>query len=91
MLQAGSQESRAEGESHLPCPAGHTAFSAAPVTISFLGYKHTLPGHVEHQHPQVLLRRAVLNPFSTQPVSMLGIALAQVQDLALGFIELHEV
>ena len=31
------------------------------------------------------------SPFSTQPVSVLEIALTQVQDLALGLVELHEV
>ena len=30
-------------------------------------------------------------PFSAQPVSVLGIVLTQMQDLALGLIELHEV
>ena len=60
--------------------------------IGFLGCKHTLLAHVEllvNQHPQVLLLRAALNPFSTQPVFVLGIVLNQVQDLALGFVELH--
>ncbi|KAK4827142.1 LOW QUALITY PROTEIN: hypothetical protein QYF61_014736 [Mycteria americana] len=59
-----------------------------------LGCKHTLPGHGElliNQHPQVLLLRAALNPFSTQPVFVLGIALTHVQDLALGLVELYGV
>ncbi|KAK4830184.1 hypothetical protein QYF61_008975 [Mycteria americana] len=34
---------------------------------------------------------AALNPFSAQPVLVLGIAPTQVQDLALGLVELHEV
>ena len=38
-----------------------------------------------------LLLRAALEPFSTQPVSVLGIALTQVQDLALGLVEALEV
>ncbi|KAK4819180.1 hypothetical protein QYF61_025995 [Mycteria americana] len=42
-------------------------------------------------YPQVLLRRAALNPFIPQSVLILGIALAQVQDLALGLVEPHEV
>ncbi|KAK4821092.1 hypothetical protein QYF61_013420 [Mycteria americana] len=63
-------------------------------TVGFLGCKCTLPGHVElliNQHPQVILLRAALNPFSTQPVFVLGIAPTHVQDLALGLVELHEV
>ncbi|KAK4818497.1 hypothetical protein QYF61_014227 [Mycteria americana] len=62
--------------------------------VGFLGCKWTLPGHVElliNQHPQVLLLRAALNPFSAQPVFVLGIAATHVQDLALGLVELHEV
>ena len=30
-------------------------------------------------------------PFSAQPVSVLGIVLTQMQDLALGLVELYEV
>lgn len=43
-----------------------------------------LPGQVEllvRQHTQLLLPRAALNPFSTQPVFVLGIVLTHVQDL----------
>jgi len=53
-----------------------------------------LPGHVKifiHQHPQVLLGRAALNPFSSQPVFVLEISLTRVQDLALGSVEPLEV
>ena len=62
--------------------------------VGFVGCRCTLLAHVElliTQHPQVLLLRAVLNSFFTQPGFVLGIALAQVQDLAYGLIELHEV
>lgn len=41
--------------------------------------------------PQVLLLRAVHNQFSAQPVSVLGIAPAQVQDIALGLVEPHKL
>ncbi|PKU45373.1 hypothetical protein llap_4317 [Limosa lapponica baueri] len=34
---------------------------------------------------------AALNPFSTQPVFVFGIALIHAQDLALGLIEFHEI
>ncbi|KAK4828346.1 hypothetical protein QYF61_026007 [Mycteria americana] len=42
-------------------------------------------------YSQVLICRATLNPFIPQSVLILQIALAQVQDLALGLTELHEV
>ncbi|KAK4822574.1 hypothetical protein QYF61_017160 [Mycteria americana] len=44
-----------------------------------------------HQYPQVLLLRAALNPFIPQPVLILGVAPAQVQDLQLGLDEPHKV
>ena len=62
--------------------------------IGFLGCERTLLAHVQlfiHHYPQVLLRRAALNPFIPQPVLILGVALTQVQDLALGLVEPHEV
>ncbi|KAK4827472.1 hypothetical protein QYF61_018708 [Mycteria americana] len=74
--------------------AVHASFDAAQDTVGWLGCKHTLPGHVElliNQHPQVLLLRVALNPFSAQPMFLLGIASTHVKDLALGLVELHEV
>ena len=44
-----------------------------------------------NQHSKILLLRAALKPFSAQPKSVLEIALTQIQDLALGPAELHEV
>ena len=43
------------------------------------------------QHPKVLLPRATLNSFSALPVFSLGIAPVQMQNLALGPVDLHEV
>ncbi|KAK4831745.1 hypothetical protein QYF61_018943 [Mycteria americana] len=94
VLQVGSHESGAEGQNHVPRPAGHTSFEAAQDTIGFLGCEHTSPALTQffiHQYLQVLLRRAALNPLIAQPVSMVGIALTQVQNLALGLVELHEL
>ena len=62
--------------------------------VGLLGCERTLLDHVElliHQYFQVLLLRAALNPFSSQPASVLGIAPIHVQDLALGPVKLHEV
>ncbi|RMC07383.1 hypothetical protein DUI87_16848 [Hirundo rustica rustica] len=42
-------------------------------------------------NPQVLLLRAALSEFITQSVLLSGIFPPQVQDLALGLVELHEV
>ncbi|KAK4805635.1 hypothetical protein QYF61_009861 [Mycteria americana] len=97
VLQVGSHQSRAEGQNQLPHPAGHASFDAAHQkkdTVGFLGCEHTLPAHVQlfiHQYPQVLLHRAALKQFIPQPVLILGVALTQVQDLALGLVEPHEV
>ena len=44
-----------------------------------------------HQYPQVLLSRAALNPFIPELVLILGVAPTQVQDVALGLVEPHEV
>jgi len=83
MKAVGSHQSRAEGQNPLPQPAGHAALDAAQDTVGLLGCERALLAHVQlfiHQHPQVLLGRAALNPFIPQPVLMPGVA--PVQDLA---------
>jgi len=53
-----------------------------------------LLGHVGilvNQHPQVLLLRATLSTLSAQLLFVLGIALTQMLDLALGLVEPHQV
>ncbi|KAK4818005.1 hypothetical protein QYF61_004118 [Mycteria americana] len=85
---------RAEGQNHLSRPAGHAAFDAAQDTVGLLGCQCTLLAHVQlfvHQYPQVLFRRAALNPIIPQPVLKPRIAPTQVQDPALGLVEPHEV
>ncbi|KAK4823178.1 hypothetical protein QYF61_027082 [Mycteria americana] len=94
VLQVGSHQNRAEGQNHLPRPAGRASFDAAQDTVGLLGCECPLPAHVQlfiHQYSQALLHRAALNPFIPQPVLILGVALTQVQDLALGLVEPHEV
>ena len=44
-----------------------------------------------HQYPQVFPSRATLKPFIPQPVLIVGFAPTQMQDLALGLVEPHEV
>jgi len=90
----GSHQSRAEGQNPLSRPADHDTGDGAQETVVLLGCKHTLQAHVQlliHQYRQVLLSRAALNPFISQPVLISGVALAWVQDLALGLVEPHEV
>jgi len=93
-LQVGSHQSGAEGQNHLPRPAGHASSDAAQGTVGLLGCGHTLLAHVQlfiHRYPQVLLLRAALSPFIPQSVLMLRIALSQEQGLALCLVESHEV
>jgi len=85
---------RAEWQNHLPRPPGHASLDAAQDMVGLLGCKHTLMGHLElliDKHHQIVLLGAAFNPFSTQPVFVLGIALTRVKELALGLVELREV
>ena len=45
-LQMGCHQSRAEGQNHLPQPAGRAAFDAAQDMAGLLGCERTLLGHV---------------------------------------------
>lgn len=84
----GSQQSTAEGQNPLLCPAGHAALDAAQGSFS---YEHTvLVKLLIQQHPKALLSTA-LNPFSIQPVFVVRVALTQVQDLVLSPVEIDEV
>jgi len=93
-LQSWTQDSRwvltrAEGQNHLPQPAGHASLDAAQGTVGFPGCEHILLAHVQlffQQYPQVLLSRAALNTFIPQPVLIPGFAPTQMQDLALGLM-----
>ena len=44
-----------------------------------------------YQYPQVLFSRAVLYPYILHLLLIVNVAMIQVQDLALGFVESHEV
>ena len=66
----------------------------AGLLAGLLGYQCTLWAHVQliiHQYPQVLLVRVALHPFIPQPVLISGVALTQMQDLALDLVERPEV
>jgi len=62
--------------------------------VGLLGYEASLLAHDQlaiHQYLQVLLVRAVLYSYIPQLVLIVGVASTQVQDLALGYVEPHEV
>lgn len=89
----GSHQSEVQGKKNLPWPTGQVSFDAAQDVFGVLSCKHTLPDHVEllvNHHDQVLLS-AALNPFSAQPVFVLGIILTYMPDLTLGLVERREV
>ncbi|KAK4830585.1 hypothetical protein QYF61_011820 [Mycteria americana] len=62
--------------------------------IGLLGHLGTLLAHIQaalNQHPQVLLCLAAFQPLFPKPVVLHGVAVAQVQDLALGLVKPHTI
>ncbi|KAK4820458.1 hypothetical protein QYF61_027035 [Mycteria americana] len=85
---------RVQGDDHFPSPAGYTIPDTSQDAIGFLGHLGTLPAHVQaavNQHPQVLFHWAAFQPLFPKPVALHGVAVAQVQDLALGLVKPHTV
>ncbi|KAK4817679.1 hypothetical protein QYF61_024908 [Mycteria americana] len=85
---------RVQGHDHFPSPAGHTIFDTSQDAIGFLGHLGTLLAHIQaavNQHPQVLLCQAAFQPLFPKPVALHGVAVAQVQDLALGLVKPHTI
>ncbi|KAK4820567.1 hypothetical protein QYF61_001630 [Mycteria americana] len=85
---------RVQGHDHFPTPAGHAIFDTSQDAIGFLGHLGTLLAHIQaavNQHPQVLLCLAAFQPLFPKPVALHGVAVAQVQDLALGLVEPHTI
>ncbi|KAK4824081.1 hypothetical protein QYF61_010592 [Mycteria americana] len=83
---------RVQGHDHFPSPAGHTISDTSQDAIGFLGHLGTLLAHIQaavNQHPQVLFCQAAFQPLFPKPVALHGVAVAQVQDLALGLVEPH--
>jgi len=90
VLQVGSHQGRERGQNILPQPAGHVSYDAVQDMVGLLDCEYTLLGCVEflvNQQPQGLLLRVALNPFSAQPVFVLGIALTYLQDPALDLMK----
>ena len=77
-----SHQCRVEGQDHLSQPAGHTSFDSAQNTVGFLVCRSTLLAYVQlTTYPK---------SFSAE-LLIAQVAMTQVQDFALGFIEPHEV
>ncbi|KAK4817142.1 hypothetical protein QYF61_002876 [Mycteria americana] len=85
---------RVQGHNHFPSPAGHAISDTSQDAIGFLGRLGTLLAHMQpavNKHPQVLLCQAAFQPLFPKPVALHGVAVAQVQDLALGLVKPHTV
>ncbi|KAK4826388.1 hypothetical protein QYF61_008059, partial [Mycteria americana] len=85
---------RVQGHDHFPTPAGHTISDTSQDAVGFLGHLGTLPAHVQvtvNQHSQVLFCQAAFQPLFPKPVALHGVAVTQVQDLALGLVKPHTV
>ncbi|KAK4811346.1 hypothetical protein QYF61_027588 [Mycteria americana] len=83
-----------QGDNHFPSPAGHTIFDTSQDAIGFLGHLGTLLPHIQpavNQHPQVLFCLAAFQPLFPKPIALHGVAVAQVQDLALSLVEPHTI
>ncbi|KAK4816040.1 hypothetical protein QYF61_011048 [Mycteria americana] len=83
---------RVQGHNHFPTPAGHAIFDTSQDAIGFLGHLGTLLAHIQaavNQHAQVLLCLAAFQPLFPKPVALHGVAVTQVQDLALGLVKPH--
>ncbi|KAK4829101.1 hypothetical protein QYF61_002052 [Mycteria americana] len=85
---------RVQGHNHFPSPAGHAIFDTGQDAIGLLGRLGTLLAHIQaavNQHSQVLLCQAAFQPLFPKPVALHGVAVAQVQDLALGLVKPHTI
>ncbi|KAK4831475.1 hypothetical protein QYF61_017723 [Mycteria americana] len=85
---------RVQGHDHFPSPAGHTIFDTSQDAIGFLGHLGILLAHIQaavNQHSQVLLCQAAFQPLFPKPVALHGVAVAQVQDLALSLVKPHTI
>ena len=92
VLQERSHQHRVEGQDHLPQPSDNASFDAAQDITGFLGCEDILLAHVKlaiNQYPHI--PRAVLHPYIPCVVLIVGVALTQMQDLALGLVELYKV
>ncbi|KAK4821381.1 hypothetical protein QYF61_018919 [Mycteria americana] len=83
-----------QGDNHFPTPAGHPVSDTSQDATGLLGHLSTLLAHIQpavNQHPQVLFCWAAFQPLFPKPVALHGVAVAQVQDLALGLVKPHTI
>ncbi|KAK4816620.1 hypothetical protein QYF61_019319 [Mycteria americana] len=93
-IQVRPHQCRVQGHDHFPSRAGHAIFDTHQDAILFLGHLGTLLAHIQlavDQDPQVLSCRAAFQPLFPKPVALHGVAMAQVQDLALGLLKPHTI
>ncbi|KAK4828376.1 hypothetical protein QYF61_026114 [Mycteria americana] len=94
VIEVRPHQCRVQGHDHCPSPAGHAIFDTSQDAIGFLGRLGTLLAHIQaavNKHPQVLLCQAAFQPLFPKPVALHGVAVAQVQDLALGLVIPHTI
>ncbi|KAK4824710.1 LOW QUALITY PROTEIN: hypothetical protein QYF61_017936 [Mycteria americana] len=94
VFQVWPHQCRVQGHDHFPSPAGHTIPDTSQDAICFLVHLGTLLAHIQaavNQHAQVLFCLAAFQPLFPKPVALHGVAVAQVQDLALGLVKPHTI
>ncbi|KAK4826425.1 hypothetical protein QYF61_008958 [Mycteria americana] len=85
---------RGQGDNHFPSPAGHTISDTSQDAVGLLSHLDTLLAHIQlaiDQYPQVLFLQAAFQPLFPKPVALYGVAVTQVQDLALGLVKPHTI
>ena len=94
VLQVQPHQCRAQGQDHLPAPAGHTIPDTSQDANGLLGHLGTLLAHVQppvNQHPKVLFHQAAFQSLLPKPVALHGVVVTQVQEPAFGLVEAHTV
>jgi len=79
---------------HFFAPDGNSISDASQDAIHLLCQLGTLLAHVHlsfDQHPQFCFFHTVFQPPCPRPVALPGVVVAEVQELALGLIELHPI
>ena len=89
ILNLRPQKCRVDGDKHLPHPPGHLSFDGAQNTVGLLSCECMLLANVMIFIHEALFHRAPLSELFSQSIHLSGIAIAQVQDLALGLVEPH--
>jgi len=92
VLEVQAQQGWVQSGDHCLAPAGNTISDTSQDAIGLLGHQGTLLAHVQlsvNEHPQVCFFYTVFQSLYPKPVTLPGVVVAKVQDLALGLAELH--